>query len=154
MARHPAVPGRKDSLMRRLSNRAWILLMLAICLAVTASAAGLVLSRHGAQAAAAPAPAPSGLQPGSAQTRADLGHMQVLLNSGSASKQAAILPPSVAFVPGSGPVFPPGTTITIRQGTFRSTGGPTGTVQAVLSDKTAVTLELHSAKGHWYLYNV
>ena len=140
--------------MRRLSNRAWILLMLAICLAVTASAAGLVLSRHGAQAAAAPAPAPSGLQPGSAQTRADLGHMQVLLNSGSSSKQAAILPPSVAFVPGSGPVFPPGTTITIRQGTFRSTGGPTGTVQAVLSDKTAVTLELHSAKGHWYLYNV
>jgi pimeloyl-ACP methyl ester carboxylesterase len=135
--------------------------MIALGLVVTVSAASLVLSLKGGSTslAAAPGPgsaaaAPSGPQPGSAQARADLTKMQTLLNSGSASQQAALLPPSVAFVPGSGPVFPPGTTVTIRQGTFRSAGGPTGTVQAVLSDKTAVTLELHSAKGHWYLYDV
>ena len=132
--------------------------MVVLALAVSASAAGLVLHLNkGSTAQAAPAPGtttPAAPPPGSAQARADLTRMQALLNSGSASKQAAILPPSVAFVPGSGPVFPPRTTITIRQGTFRSAGGSAGTVQAVLSDKTAVTLELHSAKGHLYLYDV
>jgi pimeloyl-ACP methyl ester carboxylesterase len=143
--------------MKRLSNKAWIGLMLAVCLVVSAATAGLVLhlgKGGSAQAAPGPGTAAPVPQPGSTQARADLARMQSLLNSGSAAKQAAILPPSVAFVPGSGPVFPPGTTITIRQGTFRSAGGPTGTVQAVLSDKTAVTLELYSAKGHWYLYDV
>src|SRR6266496_2531962 len=100
MARHPAVPGRKDFLMRRLSNRAWILLMLAICLAVTASAAGLVLSRHGAQAAAAPRSGITAPPPGTTQARADLTAMQALLNSGSAAQQAALLAPPLKLASG------------------------------------------------------
>ncbi len=143
---------------RQMSNKAWILLMLAVCLAVTASAAGLVLSLNGPRAAAAPgpgttAPASSAPRPGSPQARADLSRMQSLLNTGSAAEQAALLVPPVRFASGSGPIFPAGTTVTIRPGTLRSSG-QFGTVQAVLSDKTAVTLDLHSVQGHWYLYDV
>jgi pimeloyl-ACP methyl ester carboxylesterase len=140
--------------MRRLSNRAWILLMLAICLAVTASAAGFVLSRPGAQAAAAPgsgSAAPA--SPGSAQARADLGRMQSLLNTGSVQAQSALLVPPLKFAPGSGPVFPAGTAVTIRPGTLRS-DGQFGTVQADLSGGKAATLGLYSVQGHWRLYHV
>ena len=113
-----------------------------------------MLSLHaGSRAQPAAAAATLGPQPGIAHARADLTTMQSLLNSGSASKQAALLPPPVKFAPGSGPVFPAGTKVTIRQGTLRSSG-QSGTVQAVLSDKTAVTLDLRSAQGHWYLYGV
>jgi pimeloyl-ACP methyl ester carboxylesterase len=46
---------------------------------------------------------------------------------------------------------PPGTTITIRPGTLRSSGQH-GTVRARLSGGTAVTLGLYSVQGHWRLY--
>jgi pimeloyl-ACP methyl ester carboxylesterase len=141
--------------MRRLSNRAWILLMLAICLAVTASAAGLVLSLHGARAAAVPGPGTTiPAAPGSAQARADLGRMQALLNTGSVSQQAALLAPPLTFASGSGPVVPPGKTITIRPGTLRPDGGQFATVQASVSDGSTVTLGLESVQGHWRLYAV
>jgi pimeloyl-ACP methyl ester carboxylesterase len=148
-------------MMKRLSTRDWILLMIALGLVVTVSAAGLVLSLNRGstgQPAAAPGPgsaaaAPSGPRPGTAQAQADLTRMQALLSSGSASEQAAILAPPVQFVPGSGPVFPAGTKVTIRPGTLHASG-QSGTVQAVLSDKTAVTLDLYSVQGHWRLYAV
>ena len=118
MARHPAVPGRKDSLMRRLSNRARILLMLGLSLAVAAASAGLVLSRPGAQAAAAPETGKSAASPGprsgSAQARADLGRMQAALDSGSVSEQAPLLVPGFKFAPGGSPVFPAGSKVTIE----------------------------------------
>ena len=92
-------------------------------------------------------------QPGSTQARADLTRMQALLNSGSASEQAALVMPGVKFVSGTGPLFGAGTKVTIRQGTFRS-GGRSGTVTADLSTGAQVTLDLYSTQGHWYLYKV
>jgi pimeloyl-ACP methyl ester carboxylesterase len=141
-------------MMRRLSTRAWVVLMIALGLVATASGAGLVLSLHaGSRAQPAAAAASPGPQPGSTQARADLTRMQSLLNSGSASKQAALLVPGVKFVSGTGPLFGAGTKVTIRQGTFRSSGRP-GTVTADLSTGAQVTLDLYSTQGHWYLYKV
>ena len=141
-------------MMRRLSTRAWVVLMIALGLVATASGAGLVLSLHaGSRAQPAAAAASPGPQPGSAQARADLATMQSLLNSGSVSKQAALLAPVVRFAPGSGPVVPPGKTITILPGTLRS-GGQFGTVQARVSDGTTVTLGLYQVQGRWRLYAV
>src|SRR2546430_2522258 len=92
----PGVPGRKGFPMKRLSNRTWIGLMLAVCLVVSAAAAGLVLSLNkGSTAQAAPGPgtaAPAPL-PGKTRAQADLAAMQSVLNSGSASRQAALLAP-------------------------------------------------------------
>jgi pimeloyl-ACP methyl ester carboxylesterase len=146
-------------MMRRLSRRAWLFLALALCLAVVASAAGLVFSSKGgnrAQAAAASgttAPASPAPQPASAQARADLGRMQAALNSGSVSAQAALLAPPLKFAPGSGPVVPAGKTVTVRPGTFRQ-DGQAAVVQAGVSDGTTVTLGLRLAQGHWRLYGV
>jgi pimeloyl-ACP methyl ester carboxylesterase len=62
--------------------------------------------------------------------------------------------PGVKFVAGgTGPLFGAGTKVTIRQGTFRSSG-QSGTVTADLSAGAQVTLDLHAAQGHWYLYKV
>ena len=139
-------------MIRRLSTRAWVVLM--IGLVATASGAGLVLSLHaGSRAQPAAAAASPGPQPGSTQARADLGQMQALLNSGSVSKQAALLVPPLKFAPGSGPVFPAGTTVAIHQGTLHADGQQFGTVQASAGGK-AVTLDLHSVQGHWYLIGV
>jgi hypothetical protein len=150
--------------VRGLSRRARRLLALALSLAVAAAAAGLAISLRGngqAQAAAGPAPgrpaAAPGPQPGSTQARADLSRMQALLNSGSVSAQAAVLPPGSQFTPGSGPVFPAGTTIQVRQKTFRSESsadGQFGTAGASLSSGKTVTLGLVAEQGHWYLYHV
>jgi pimeloyl-ACP methyl ester carboxylesterase len=129
--------------------------MIALGLVATASGAGLVLSLHAASraqpAAAAASPGP---QPGSAQARADLTRMQALLNTGSVSEQAALLAPPLKFAPGSGPVFPAGTTVTIRPGTFHADGQQFGTVQAGVSGGKAVTLALHSVQGHWRLFDI
>ena len=134
--------------MKRISNRTWIGLMLAICLAVSAVTAGVVLSLNKSSTAQAAAPGP---RPGSTQARADLNRMQALLNSGSVAKQASLLVPPMKFASGSGPVVPSGKTITIRPGTLHASGQH-GTVQARLSDGTAVTLGLYSVQGHWRLY--
>ena len=125
-------------------RQAWFFLILALCLAVAASAAGLVISRQGGSQAQAAVP-------GSASTRADLGTMQAALNSGSASKQAALLVPPLKFAPGSGPIVPPGETITILPGTLRPSG-QRATVQAAISGKGTVTLGLLAVQGHWRLY--
>ena len=141
-------------MMRRLSTRAWVVLMIALGLVATASGAGLVLSLHAESraqpAAAAASPDP---QPGSAQARADLGQMQSLLSSGSVSKQAALLVPPARFAPGSKPIFPAGTAVTIHPGTLRHDGQQFGTVQASAGGK-AVTLDLYSVQGHWHLIGV
>ena len=140
--------------MKRLSNRTWIGLMLAVCLVVSAATTGLVLSRNsGAVAQAAPAPGTTAPAPppGSAQARADLTKMQSLLNSGSAAQQDALLAPPLKLASGSGPVVPRGKTITILPGTLRSSGQH-GTVRARLSDGTAATLGLYLVGGHWRLY--
>jgi pimeloyl-ACP methyl ester carboxylesterase len=127
-------------------RRARFFLILTFCLAVAASAAGLVISRQGGSQAQAAVP-------GSASTRADLGTMQAALNSGSASKQAALLVPPLKFAPGSGPVFPAGTKVTIRPGTLRS-DGQFGTVRADLPGGKSDTLGLYSVQGRWRLYRV
>src|SRR5439155_684219 len=76
---------RKDSPMR-LSKRARLILAATLGVAVAASAAGLALtSRPGSAAAAA--------SPGSTPPRADLAAMQSALNSGSVSREAALLVP-------------------------------------------------------------
>ena len=142
--------------MSRQRRRARLILVLALCAAVAAAAVGFALSR--VHPAAAPrsgsTAAPSAPQPGSTQARADLTRMQALLNSGSASQQAALLVPGVKFVSGgTGPLFGAGTKVTIRQGTFRSSGH-SGTVTADLSAGAQVTLDLYSMQGHWYLYKV
>jgi pimeloyl-ACP methyl ester carboxylesterase len=130
--------------------------MLAICL-ISAAVAGFAVSRSsGASAQAAPAPgsgttAPAA--PGSAQARADLTTMQSLLSSGSVSKQAALLVPPAKFAPGSKPIFPAGTAVTIHPGTLRPDGQQFGTVQASVGGK-AVTLDLYSVQGHWHLIGV
>jgi len=130
----------------RLSKRARLFLILALCLAVAASAAGLVISRQeGSQAQVA--------APGSAQTRADLGRMQALLNSGSVPEQAALLVPGFQFAPGTKPIFPAGTEVTVEQATFRS-DGRFGTVRASVSGSSPVTLGLYATGGHWRLYAV
>jgi pimeloyl-ACP methyl ester carboxylesterase len=125
-------------------RRARFFLILVLCLAVAASAAGLVISRQGGSQAQAAVP-------GSASTRADLGTMQAALNSGSVPRQAALLARPVRLMPGSGPVFAAGTTVTILPGTFR-TAGKHATVRASVSDGTAVTLGLYLTGGHWRLY--
>jgi len=141
-------------MMRRLSTRAWVVLMIALGFAATASGAGLVLSLHaGSRAQPAAAAASPGPQPGSTQARADLTRMQTLLNSGSASEQAALLVPPFRFMPGSYPVYMPGTTVTVKPGTFRQ-DGRFGTVTADVSDGTTSTLGLYLAQGHWRLYRV
>ena len=133
-----------------------LILVLFVCAAVVGAALGAVLgARH---SSAAPQPgstaAPSAPPRGSTQARADLTTMQSLLNSGSAAKQAALLVPGVKFVAGgTGPLFGAGTKVTIRQGTFRSSGR-SGTVTADLSTGAQVTLDLYSTQGHWYLYKV
>jgi pimeloyl-ACP methyl ester carboxylesterase len=141
--------------MKRLSNRTWIGLMLAVCLVVSVSTAGFVLSLNKGSTAQAAAPGittPTP-QPGSAQARADLGRMQALLNGGSVQAQAALLAPPLTFAPGSGPVVSAGKTVTIRPGTLHSEG-KFGTVRASISDGTAVTLGLYLVQGHWRLYGV
>ena len=139
--------------MRRLSRRARHLLALALCLAVAASAAGLVLSQRGGRAQAAAAPGKPAASPGSTQARADLTRMQALLNSGSASAQAALLAPPLKFAPGSSPIFPAGTAVTIRPGTLR-TAGQFSTVQASLNSGKTVTLDLYAVQGHWRLFDI
>ena len=111
-------------MMRRLSTRAWVVLMIALGLVATASGAGLVLSLHaGSMAQPAAAAASPGPQPGSAQARADLATMQSLLNSGSVSAQSRPAGTGAKFAPGSGPIVPAGKTVTVLPETFRS-GGP------------------------------
>jgi pimeloyl-ACP methyl ester carboxylesterase len=139
--------------MRQLSRRARHLLALALCLAVAASAAGLVLSQRGGRAQAAAAPGKPAASPGSTQARADLTRMQALLNSGSASAQAALLAPPLKFAPGSSPIFPAGTAVTIRPGTLR-TAGQFSTVQASLNSGKTVTLDLYAVQGHWRLFDI
>ena len=138
--------------MKRLSKRARRPLALALGLAVIASVAGLAAYRQlGSQAHAAAAPA-SSAAPGSVQSRADLGRMQSLLNSGSVSKQAGLLVPGFRFTAGSKPVFPAGTMVTIEQATFRS-AGQFAQVQAEVSGKPEI-LGLYFTQGHWRLYQV
>ena len=146
--------------MRRLSRRARRLLALALSLAVAAAAVGLAVSLRGsgqAQAAAAPETGKSGASPGprsgSAQARADLGRMQAALDSGSVSEQAALLVPGYKFAPGSKPIFPAGTKVTIQPATFRP-ADHFGTVRASVSGSSPVTLGLYAAGGHWRLYAV
>ena len=142
--------------MTRRPRRPWLLgLVLFLCAAVLAAGAGVVLGSRGQPPAAAQpggTAAPSASLPGESQTQADLITMQSGLNSGSVSQQAALLAPPLKFASGSGPVVPPGKTITIQPGTLHSSG-QSGTVQARLSDGTAVTLGLHSTGGHWRLYD-
>jgi hypothetical protein len=127
--------------LKRLSKRGRPLLALALSLAVIASAAGLVISlRGGGRAQAASAP-------GSARTRADLSQMQSVLYSGSVSKQAALLPPQIRLAPGSGPVVPPGKTITILPGTLRP-DGRFGTVRARRSS-ARITTTPTSPRSSW-----
>ena len=126
-------------------RRARFFLILALCLAVAASAAGLVISRQGGSQAQAAVP-------GSTPARADLAPMQSVLNSGSVSTQAALLAPPMTFTAGSRP----GRTarrrpVTIRPGTLRSSGHH-GTVPADSPAGRSVTLGLYSAQGHWRLY--
>ena len=135
-----------------LSKRARLVLALILGFAVAATAAGFALTSRSGRAATAP-PGSTHAPPGKTAAQADLTQMQTALNSGSASKQAALLPPGAQFTPGSGPVFPPGTTITIRQGTFRA-DGQFGTAGASLSGGKTVTLDLVAEQGHWYLYHV
>ena len=143
--------------MKRLSPRAWLLLMVALGLVVSISAASIVLSlKPGSSAqptAGSAAAAPSGPPPGSAQARADLSQMQTLLNSGSVSAQSALLAPPLKFAPGSGPIVSAGKTVTIRPGTLRS-DGQFGLVEASVSNGTTDTLGLSAVQGHWRLYAV
>jgi pimeloyl-ACP methyl ester carboxylesterase len=126
----------------KLSKRARRLLALALGIAVITSITGLVIHRQ-AHAAAVPS---------SAQTRADLAQMQVLLDSGSAARQAALLVPGFTFAPGSGPIVPAGMKVKILPATFR-THGQLATVNADASGAT-VTLSLVMDQGHWRLYHV
>ena len=133
-----------------------LILVLIVCAALVGAALGAVLETRHSSAVSQPGStaAPSAPPPGTMQTRADLTKMQSLLNSGSAAQQAALLVPGVKFVAGgTGPLFGAGTKVTIRQGTFRSSG-QSGTVTADLSAGAQVTLDLHAAQGHWYLYKV
>jgi hypothetical protein len=117
----------------RLSKRARLPLALITGFALVASAAGLAFTFRPWKAAAAPAP--SGRTP----PKADLATMQALLNSGSVSEQAALLAPPLKFAPGSKPIFPAGTAVTIKPGTLRP-DGQMGTVEASLSGGKIVTL--------------
>ena len=96
----------KDRLPKK--RRRW--LVLALCFVLAAAVAGSLLFLRGesrAQPAAGPGPGTSSSPPpGRTQAQADLTQMQSLLNSGSVSQEAALLPPGAAFASGSGPVFP------------------------------------------------
>ena len=132
--------------MKRLSKRARRPLALALGLAVIASVAGLALFRQGGGQAQAAVP-------GSTQAKADLATMQSALDSGSVAAQAALLVPGYKFAPGSKPIFPAGTKVTIQPATFRP-AGHFGTVRASVSGSSPVTLGLYAAGGHWRLYAV
>jgi pimeloyl-ACP methyl ester carboxylesterase len=137
-------------------RRPWLLgITLFLCAAVAAAGAGIVLGSRGQPPATAQpggTAAPAAPAPGATQARADLATMQSLLNSGSIARQAALLAPPLKFASGSGPVVPPGTTITIQPGTLHASGQH-ATVRAHLSGGTAVTLYLAAVKGHWRLYD-
>lgn len=139
-----------------MTRRFWLLgLVLFLCAAVAAAGTGIVLGRAHPAAAAPPGStaAPAASQPGKTQAPADLAAMQSALNSGSVSKQAALLMPPMQFSPGSGPIFPVGKTVTILSGTLHS-DGQSATVSARVSGGTTVTLGLHAVRGHWRLYAV
>jgi hypothetical protein len=140
--------------IKRLSKRARLFLALALCLAVAASAAGFAISQRGeSQAhAAAPGGKPAS-SPSSTQARAELSKMQALLNTGSVSAQSALLVPPAKFAPGSSPIFPAGTAVTIKPGTLRP-HGQFATVKASLTGGKTVTLALYAVQGHWHLFDV